>query len=1110
MKYLIFAIFTVLFLCNLNAQSTILKTSESETELSTARLLGKTKPVSEMVSGDAPNNLKTKKKSKALKQIPNFDGNTIMPAPMKASALPKGGDPLYQLPLTKELTLDVEPGLVIEGMDSDDSGVMPPDPSMDVSPNHVIQLINSGNGAIMTIFDKQGNIIQDIVELNDFWTEFNVTGLGDPIVLWDNAADRWLISELGTFGTNVMLIAVSDTNDPLGTWNVFEIQSPDLPDYPKYGIWGDSYFITTNEFIDDFIPVYALDRTAILAGDDAAQIVRLGGMTKFGDPNAFQVASPASLNGSTPPPAGSPHYSLRIRDDSWGAGEDAVEVWETSIDWANPSAATVANPTIIPLAAFDAELCDGNIFACVPQADGTLLSALQQVIMYRVNYRNFGSHESIVFNFSVDVDDTNHAGVRWVELRKQGSNDWILYQEGTIAPDVDSRFMGSINMDGGGNILLAYTVAGELSEPSLRFTGRLVGDPLGEMTITEYEFAEGQEIYFGSRWGDYACMTLDPVDDRTFWFTGEYMKSDIWGTKIMNTFLRRDTFDVGPQTFISPQNSAFLTDNESVTVELRNYGYNPSAEFTVSYSMNGAAVQTETISTIIPVDETLEHTFTTTEDMSALGDYEFIVYTEWAQDTAFFNDTLRTIVTQLTHYDAAAVGVDGIDGINCSAELVGDILLQNAGQEIMTSAEVTYQINANTPIVINWTGSLLAGETEAIPINSTDVIDGTNTISVSVALPNGEADQDESNDSILRDFEMLIDSGVELEFFLLTDLFPGETTWEVEDADGNIIFEGGPYTQAQTVFTEQWCIPEECFTFRIFDSFGDGIQFNGVEGTYTITRLSDDVIVSALGNPDFGNELEVEFCADFMCMITGDFFSVNESAAGAEDGSVTVQPLNGSAPYQYSIDGGATFQTSNVFNNLAADTYDIIITDANDCSATITTEIALCNLSVSVEVSPSDNSNADNGVITITAAGENGDFMYSLDGDNYQDSNIFEGLDDGDYTVYVTDGIGCLQTIEVTVDATVAIENTYFGISVEVLPNPTNGVFMLEVRGLPDVNTMRVDILDAAGRILKSDRLINYSGVLRNRLSVVPYPAGVYFVRLRDAQFNQVVRVVKE
>ncbi|MGK0366124.1 MAG: hypothetical protein ACI85O_003195, partial [Saprospiraceae bacterium] len=489
---------------------------------------------------------------------------------------------------------------------------------------------------------------------------------------------------------------------------------------------------------------------------------------------------------------------------------------------------------------------------------------------------------------------------------------------------------------------------------------------------------------------------------------------------------------------------------------------------------------------------------------------QFIVYTEWAQDTAFFNDTLRTIVTQLTRYDAAIIGVDGVDGINCSAEFVGGLILQNAGQEIMTSAELTYQINANAPIVINWVGSLQPGETEIIPISSTDVVDGTNTITVTVALPSGEVDQEESNNSIIRDFEMLIDSGVELEFYLLTDDYPGETTWEVEDATGNIIFEGGPYTQAQTIYTEQWCIPDACYTFRIFDSYGDGIQFGGIEGTYNITRLSDDVILSALGDPNFGDALEVEFCANFICMITGDFFSMNESAAGAEDGSVTVQPANGSAPYQYSIDDGANFQTGNTFSNLATGTYNVIVTDANNCSATITTEVALCNLSASVEVTPSDNNNADNGTITITAAGDNGDFTYSLDGENYQDSNIFEGLDDGDYTVYVTDAIGCVQTIEVMVDATVAIQNTYFGISVEVLPNPTNGVFMLEVRGLPDVNTMRIDIMDATGRILKSDRLINYSGVLRNRLSIVPYPAGVYLVRLRDAQFNQVVKVVKE
>ena len=201
----------------------------------------------------------TKKKVKQLRQIPNFDHNTPMSAPFMDSAKPQNGDPLYQLPLQKNLLIDIEPLLVIDGMDEFDSGVTPPDTNGDVNENYYVQTINSNTGGIISIWDKEGNLLQGPTSLNSFWEEFNVTGLGDPVVLWDRAAGRWLLSELGTFGTDVMLIAISDTDNPMGTWNAFEIQSPSLPDYPKYGIWKDSYVITTNEFTDDFIPVYVLD-----------------------------------------------------------------------------------------------------------------------------------------------------------------------------------------------------------------------------------------------------------------------------------------------------------------------------------------------------------------------------------------------------------------------------------------------------------------------------------------------------------------------------------------------------------------------------------------------------------------------------------------------------------------------------------------------------------------------------------------------------------------------------------------------------------------------------------------------------------------------------------
>ena len=219
-------------------------------------------------------------------------------------------------------------------------------------------------------------------------------------------------------------------------------------------------------------------------------------------------------------------------------------------------------------------------FNCIEQPNGQTVSAIQHVIMHRVPYTNFGTHESIVFQFVVSVDDDNRAGIRWMELRKTDEEPWSIYQQGTHAPDDEfNRFMGSIAQDHVGNILMGYTIGGPDKPFSLAYTGRLANDPLGQMTVTEYEFAEGLSHNNTVRWGDYAAMSVAP-NGTDFWFVGEYRKESEWGTKIMYLArIRRDTNDVGPQAIVQPQNSGYLTDAETLTVAVRNYGYNAQSEF---------------------------------------------------------------------------------------------------------------------------------------------------------------------------------------------------------------------------------------------------------------------------------------------------------------------------------------------------------------------------------------------------------------------------------------------------------------------------------------------------------------------------------------------------
>jgi hypothetical protein len=247
---------------------------------------------------------------------------------------------------------------------------------------------------------------------------------------------------------------------------------------------------------------------------------------------------------------------MRHRDDevhNLGAnnpGQDFLEIWEFHVDFATPANSTFTGPTNIAMAEFDSDLCGLVFFFCFPQPGTTVtLDPFREIVMRRLQYRNFGTHESLVGNFVTDVSGTNHGGIRWFELRKVGAT-WSLFQEGTHAPDANHRWMGSIAMDGKGNIALAYSVSSTSVFPSIRYTGRLATDSPGTMTRGETTLIAGTGSQtVTTRWGDYSSMNVDPADDSTFWYTNEYVPAGgLWQTRVA-TF----KFPDGPDTTTTVQ-----------------------------------------------------------------------------------------------------------------------------------------------------------------------------------------------------------------------------------------------------------------------------------------------------------------------------------------------------------------------------------------------------------------------------------------------------------------------------------------------------------------------------------------------------------------------------
>jgi len=413
------------------------------------------------------------------------------------------------------------------------SGALPPDTVGDVGLSHYIQAVNAAGGSSVVIYDKAGVVVAGPFTMASLGAGACASGSGDPIILYDSLADRWMISEFASTD-NHLCVYVSMTPDPVvGGWHRYDFPTPNFPDYPKYGVWPDAYYVGTNEGTP---AAYAMDRVRMLAGAPATmQRFTAPGLSAFG----FQILSPSDHDGATPPPAGAPNAFVRHRDDEAhnpGANDptrDALEIFEFHVDFTTPANSTFTGP-IVPIAEFDSELCGFVSFNCFPQPNGQQLDPLREVVMWRLQHRNFGTHQTLVGNLTTDVDGTNRGGIRWFELRKAPGGDWTLFQQGTHSPDATNRWMGSIAMDGSGDIALGYSVTSPIVPAGIRYAGRLAADPPGTLPQGEHTIVNGAGSQAGvNRWGDYSAMSVDPADDCTFWYTNEYVPaSGRWETRI--------------------------------------------------------------------------------------------------------------------------------------------------------------------------------------------------------------------------------------------------------------------------------------------------------------------------------------------------------------------------------------------------------------------------------------------------------------------------------------------------------------------------------------------------------------------------------------------------
>src|SRR6266568_1930259 len=432
-----------------------------------------------------------------------------------------------------------------DGMSQGDAcgNCIPPDPNGAVGPNHYVEMVNSS----FAVYSKTGTKLSGPTDINSLFQGLPATAPcrlyndGDPVVVYDHLADRWVLSQFAVNGGNGPYdecIAVSSTSDPTGSYFVYDFHRSDtiFHDYPKLGVWPDGYYLTTNEFDhnnnDLFVGagVAALERDKMLAGDPGARMVFFDLSTVN---SGFGGMLPSTVDGA-PPPTGAPNYFAEVDSqlNTPSLGADAMRIWKFHVDWTNPANSTFGidglPDSTLPVASWVPAQCIEGQGTCVPQEGSPYgLDVLGDRIMFRLTYRNFGDHESLLVNHSVLADA--RIGVRWYEVRGLSSTPTI-FQQSTFAPtDALWRWMGSLAMDHSGDIAVGYSTSSPSSFPSIAFAGRLANDPIGQLSQGEAQLFAGtgpENVAFYlppvGRWGDYSALTVDPTDDCTFWYVNEY------------------------------------------------------------------------------------------------------------------------------------------------------------------------------------------------------------------------------------------------------------------------------------------------------------------------------------------------------------------------------------------------------------------------------------------------------------------------------------------------------------------------------------------------------------------------------------------------------------
>ncbi|PYJ76328.1 MAG: hypothetical protein DME77_06295, partial [Verrucomicrobia bacterium] len=514
----------------------------------------------------------------------------------------------------------------------------PPDPNGAVGATQYVQIVNEG----FQVFDKAtGSSLLGPNSISSIWSGFGgaceLGGAGDPVVLYDHIANRWLISQFasltGTAPITDECVAISTTADATGTYARYGFHlGLNFFDYPKLSVWPDGYYMSMNVFNTTGTSylgpqAFAFDRAKMLANLPATFVSPRGPLGGTVDPFL-----PADLDGPTLPPAGAPATFVGFPGQGTNPNYTTYHFHADFTTPANSTFTTFASPAA---AGFTA-LCPSTR-ACVPQAgvaSNSNLDGIGDRLMFRLAYRNFGDHESVVGNYTVSAGGV--AAVRWFELRNVTAGPVTVYQQSTYQPDTTWRWMGSAAMDGQGNLAIGFSASSSTINPQIRYAARLATDPINTLAQGEAHLFDGTGSQSGTsnRWGDYSALSVDPVDDSTFWYTNEYYSttgSFNWRTRIGSFKIASGSPTPTPTPTPAPNFS--LSISPSTVTLTRNGGtanytvtINPTGGFSSTVQLSVSGLPSGTTGSFSPNPATTSSALTLNVSSStARGSYTFTV-----------------------------------------------------------------------------------------------------------------------------------------------------------------------------------------------------------------------------------------------------------------------------------------------------------------------------------------------------------------------------------------------------------------------------------------------------------------------------------------------------